>query len=211
MLLGFFQVYYIGGSGDGDLLWNTNAAYLLVHGERRGYHASYLGYVGELFKGHLGVADTPDDRTPFTLIIRITPSGIERYEEKHSFDFFTPLGQDLYAWGPGAVLWKWAGTHFEKANAEEQLKLGGTPHLPKNDLTDANGWSARYSITAKIKEGYSLQLDGAPITVTVETRNLSDGVLSVDLLRQGHSAEQIYYRSGRPRRVSKNEYERTFF
>src|SRR5579859_4272682 len=76
MLLAFFQVYYIGGSGDGDLLWNTNVAYLLVHGERRGYHASYLGYVGELFKGRLGVAGPPDDRTPFTLIIRITPSGI---------------------------------------------------------------------------------------------------------------------------------------
>jgi hypothetical protein len=36
VLSNFFQVYYVGSSGDGDLLWTPNRAYLLVDGEHRG-------------------------------------------------------------------------------------------------------------------------------------------------------------------------------
>ncbi len=31
IFLTFFHVYYIGGSGDGDLLWNKQEAFLFVH------------------------------------------------------------------------------------------------------------------------------------------------------------------------------------
>jgi hypothetical protein len=35
--------------------------------------------------------------------------------------FYTPLDQTIYA-NPEGVLWKWAGSRFEQARAEEQRK-----------------------------------------------------------------------------------------
>src|SRR5258706_10151729 len=65
--------------------------------DRRGYHVSYLGYLSELLKQHFGVIDSPDDENPFTLVIRITPAGTERYELKGEYHYFTPLDSVLYA------------------------------------------------------------------------------------------------------------------
>jgi hypothetical protein len=130
----FFQIYYIGGSGDGDLLWNQNEAYLFVHGEHRGYHVSYLGYVGELVKEYFGVIDSPDDVKPFTAITKITSSSIERYETVGTFDFYTPLGRNIYALHDQAPLWKWVGTHFEEASVQDQQALGNAARLSKRDF-----------------------------------------------------------------------------
>jgi hypothetical protein len=210
IFLSFSQIYYIGGSGDGDLLWNQNEAYLFVHGERRGYHVSYLGYVGELVKEYFGVIDSPNDVKPFTAITKITSSSIERYETVGTFDFYTPLGQNIYALHDQAPLWKWVGTHFEEASAQDQQALGNAARLPKRDFTDVSGWSARYSITAKIKEQFTIQLDSRPITVAVTTLNLADGQVSVDVFRPDHPPEAVFHRNGRPRRVSRTEYERVF-
>ena len=210
ILLTFFQIHYIGGSGDGDLLWNTKEAYLFVRGERRGYHVSYLGYLGELVIEYFGVIDPPDDENPFTLVIRITPAGTERYEVKGEYHYFTPLDDILYAGHNDQYLWKWIGTHFEKASIEEQRRLNGIQRLSKKEFTDVNGWSGRYSVTSKIKEQFPLLLSRAPMTVEVTTLNLADGEVSVDLLRPDHPPETIFRRNGRPHRVSRSEYEHTF-
>jgi hypothetical protein len=210
ILLTFFHIYYIGGSGDGDLLWNTKEAYLFVHGERRGYHVSYLGDLGELLKEYFGVISAPNDENPFTLVIRITPAGTERYEVKGEYHYFTPLDDILYAGHNDQNLWKWAGTHFEKASIEEQRKLNGVQGLSKKEFTDVNGWSGRYSITSKIREQFLLPLSGASMTLEVTTLNLADGEVSVELLRPNHPPETIFRRNGRPRRISRSEYEAFF-
>jgi hypothetical protein len=202
----FLQIYFIGSSGDGDLLWNAKEAYLFVHGERRGYHVSCLGYVAAGIKTLFGVIDSPDDRNPFTLVIRITPAGTERYEVKGEYDYFAPFDNILYGVHNDQNLWKWAGTHFEKASIDEQRRLNGIQGLSKKEFTDVNGWSGRYSVTSKIKEQFPFLLSGAPMTVEVTTLNLADGEVSVDLLRPDHPPETIFRRNGRPRRVSKSEY-----
>src|SRR6266403_240922 len=210
ILSSFFNIYYLSSSGDGDLLWSANEAYLFIYGERRGYHVSYLGYVGELVKEYFGVIDSPNDVKPFTAITKITSSSIERYETVGTFDFYTPLGQNIYALHDQAPLWKWVGTHFEQASAQDQQALGNAARLPKRDFTDVSGWSARYSITAKIKEQFTIQLDSRPITVAVTTLNLADGQVSVEVFRPDHPPEAVFHRNGRPRRVSRAEYERVF-
>jgi len=183
---------------------------LFVHGDRRGYHVSYLGYLGELLKQHFGVIDSPDDENPFTSVIRITPAGTERYEVKGEYHYFTPFDHVLYTGHNDQTLWKWAGTHFEKASIEEQTRLNGIQGLSKKEFTDVNGWSGRYSVTSKIKEQFPLPVSGALITLEVTTLNLTDGEVSVDLRRPGTAPETIFRRSGRPHRVSASEYARVF-
>lgn len=210
IVLSFLHVYYIGGSGDGDLLWNGNEAYLFVHGERRGYHVSYLGYLPELVKGYFGVIGSPDDESQFTLVIRMTPSKTERCEEKGEFHYFTPINNNIYAGHNDENLWKWTGSHFEKASIEEQRKLSGIQRLSNKDFNDANGWSGRYSITSKIKEQFPITLGGSQLTLEVTTLNLSEGDVSVDVMRPNRPPETIFNRNGQPRRVRKSEYERAF-
>ena len=206
----FFNIYYLSSSGDGDLLWNRNEAYLFIHGERRGYHVSYLGYLAEVVKEYFGVIDLPDDERPFTIIIRITPSGIERHGEKDQFGYFTPVDDTIYAGRNDSNLWKWAGTHFQKAGIDEQEKLKGIEGLSKKNFTNVSGWSARYSITSNIKEEFPITLGGKSMTVQVTTLSLGAGEVSVDLLRHDLPAEMLFHRSGQPRRVSRSEYQQNF-
>jgi hypothetical protein len=105
---------------------------------------------------------------------------------------------------------KWVGTHFEEASPEEQRKVEIATSIPMRDFTDVNGWSARYSVTTKINDEYKIPLSGGPLTLVVKTLNLTDGDVSLGLLRSDHSPETIYHRIGRPRRVSKTEYDKSF-
>jgi hypothetical protein len=107
---------------------------LFVHGDRRGYHVSYLGYLGELLKQHFGVIDSPDDENPFTIVIRITPAGTERYEVKGEYHYFTPFDHVLYAGHNDQTLWKWAGTHFERASIRGTDKVERHPVALKEEL-----------------------------------------------------------------------------
>jgi hypothetical protein len=210
IFLSFFRVYYIGGYGDCDMLWNDKEAYVFIHGERRGYNVSYLGYVGELAKEYLEVIDSPDDRISFTSIVRITPSGIERYWETKIFDHYTPFVDGLYANNDGQ-LWKWADTHFVQESTVQQWKLHGVERLSRKDFNDVNGWSGLYSAPSKMKEQFSIQVGGLPVAVEVK-----DGQVSINLSRPGNppeiqrATEKLYYGQGHTQRVSKVEYEHVF-
>jgi hypothetical protein len=210
IVLSFFRVYYIGGFGSCDFLWNEKEAFLFVHGERWGYNFSYLGYVGEIIQRYFGVIDSPDVRHPFTTVVRVTPSRLERFEEGKIFDHFTPLDGGLYADHDGE-LWKWADNHFQKVSLEEQRKLGGTDRLSKVDSTAMNGWSSLYSVESKIKEQFPIKVGGLPVVVKVK-----DGQVSIDLSPPGQPpqkqtlTERLYYSVDHVGRVSEAEYERVF-
>ena len=209
-VLAFFQIYYLGWSGDADLLWRGNTAYLLIHGERRGYHTSYLGSAGRFIQGYFGVAGLPDDVAPYTLVFRITPSGIQRYEENRSLSLFTPFGEDLYAWDPDGHLLKWTGARFDKASAEERKRFPEWPSLPPKSINDADGWSARYSITSGPAEQVSMEIEKIPVTVLVTPLNNYDGEVEIGVSIHGRPREQIFHISGKPKRVSQKEYNRGF-
>lgn len=209
-ILAFFQIYYLGCSGDADLLWKGNTAYLLVHGERRGYHTSYLGYSGQVIKGYFGAGSLPDDVAPYTLILRITPSGVQRYEENRSLSIFTPWGENLYAWHSDGRLLKWMGTRFDEASVEERKRFPTWPSIPPKSIDNAGGWSARYSITSGPNDELSLQLDETPITVLVTPLNIYDGEVGISVSINGGPPQRVFHRIGKPTRVSGKEYERAF-
>jgi hypothetical protein len=207
VLSNFLQLYYVGSSGDSDLLWNPSRAYLLVHGERRGYRISYLGYIADLVKRYFGVVDQPHQRRPYTLVVMIDSSGVHRYEEGQIFECFTPLNQDIYA-RHDTTLWRWTGTKFVQAGEQEQRQVD-TSHF-RDDFTDLNGWSARRLINASVKRDFDLELGGAPAEIKIRMLNLYDGEVVVDLSQSNRAPETIFHNSGRPRRVNKSEYELLF-
>lgn len=206
VLSSFLHLYYVGSSGDGDLLWNQSRAYLFVRGEHRGYRISYLGYIATLIKEYFGIVDEPDERRPYTLVVMIDSTGVHRFEERQTFERFTPVNQDIYA-RHDIMLWRWTGTNFVQAAEQEQRQVD-TGHF--RDFTDLNGWSRRRLITTPVKRDFDLQLDGAPARIKTRTVNLYDGEVTIDLSRPNRASETIFHNSGRPRRVSKHEYERLF-
>lgn len=206
-LSSFFQLHYEGSSGDGDLLWNQSRAYLFVRGEHRGYRISYLGYIGTLIKGYFGIVDEPDVRRPYTLVVMIDGTGVHRFEEAQTFERFTPVEQDIYA-RHDITLWRWTGTNFVQADEQEQRQVD-TSHF-RNDFTNRNGWSSRRLITSSVRRDFDLELDGAPARIKTRTVNFYDGEVVIDLSRPNRASETIFHNSGRPRRVSRGEYERLF-
>lgn len=181
LLSNFLQLYYVGSSGDGDLLWNPSRAYLFVHGEHRGYRISYLGYIASLVKGYFGVVDEPDERRPYTLVVIIDSTGFHRFEEGQTFECLTPLKQDIYA-RHDTTLWKWTGTKFAEASEQEQSQVD-TSHF-RDDFTDLDGWSARRLITTSVERNFDLRLDGAAAQIKVRTLNLYDGEVVIYSLRR---------------------------
>jgi hypothetical protein len=210
ILLGYLQAYYVASSGDADLFWKSDTAYLVVSGERRGYHVSYLGYLAGVTKAFLAIQQAPDDVHPFTDISRITPSGIQRFEENRILSFFTPLGQDLYAWDSDAHLLKWSVSRFEPATAEERRKFPQYPSLPPKAINDVDGWSVRYSITNGPSDPIHFNLDRAPVTILVRWTSIIDGQVSITVSIHDRSSEEVFRRTGKPQRVSGREYELAF-
>ncbi len=204
ILLFFFNIYYIETSGDADVLWNVNEVFLFAHGEHRGYHVSYMRYGVALAKSYFGVIDSPDDRSSFTTVIRITPTGAERHEAQGIFEYSTPRNGILYGAHDGD-LWRFVGTHFEKASIEEKKNFNGIQGLSRKDFTDVDGWSGRYSVLSRIRDESPKQVGGLLLSL-----DLSKGKLLINL-PPTHITEQIYYgNTGRPQRVSKAEYEHVF-
>jgi hypothetical protein len=209
IVLSFFRMYYIGGSGTADLLWNQDEGYLFVYGARHGYRISYPGYLAEMIKESLYLVPSSDGRKPFTLILHITPSGVKRYEFPSIFERYAPINQTIFAAHEG-TLWKWTGNQFEAASAHEEREIGGTDGLARKDFTDVNGWSGRYSITSERFNRITTDIGKKPLTISVKTINAINGEVSIDIETPGRPDETIYHMSFRARRVSKAEYEKAF-
>jgi hypothetical protein len=210
IILAFLQVFYVDVTGDADLVWSANEAYLFVHGGRRGYHFSCLGYAAEAANEYFGIVPTPNDVHEFTSIIRIAPAGPEHYEENGIFEYFTPRGDGLYSAHDGE-LWKWVGTHFEKASTKNQQELGGVGGLTRKNFDHVNGWSGLYSIESAKKDEFLIQIASLHVIVRVK-----DGKVSVNILQSGNTSEtqsitvRLSCVHGEPERVSRAEYGRLF-
>jgi hypothetical protein len=144
-------------------------------------------------------------------VLQVTPSAVQRYlsEDIPPLIFYTPFDQTIYANREG-VLWKWAGSRFEQATADEQRKVDGTNRLSAQAFTDVGGWSSLPRVTSgppevTVKMGFG----GQRLTLLVKhAYNETD--ISIDLLRHDSAPERIWFLDELPRRVSRTEYEHSF-
>jgi hypothetical protein len=215
----FGKAYFIRDDGGAELLWNSDEAYLFASVARRGTQVAYLEYPLMLLKEALnGVWGLDDQRTSVT-VVHIAASGVERHvveasdeEQANTPDLYTPFEGHIYANYHGS-LYKWTGSKFETATAEEQRRLDGTNRLVATDIDKgADGWSRRGF--GDSMSDYEFAVDvGGKFTLRVTNKRVGQsaaGVVSVTLVRPGQPVEPIWRLDGSPRTVSKTEYRIAF-
>jgi hypothetical protein len=214
------RTYTIVEGGGGYALWNAHEAYLFISVSQKGYHCSYLKYPLEVIGEYLYAVPLPDDNLRSFMVIRITPSTVERHlvdlkgiAPGSGPDLYTPFEDRIYANCPDlGGLCRWAGDQFERATEEEQRKLDGINRLIQKDIDNVNGWSKQgfgpgpinNKVTIKPNDKFELSV------ANLAADGSGYGAVSVDLLRPSQAPERICYLDGHPRRVNKAKYEHVF-
>ncbi len=213
------KIYFVREDSGGEVLWNTDQAYLFIGVTRRGFHCRYLQYPWVVFQGYVGAPPPADDERTSRTVIRVTQSGVERHVldiadnvPGASPDFYTPLDGHIYANCTG-VLCRWTGGTFETASEDENRRVGINHLIPDID-TEVQGWSKR-GIGAGPQSNFArLTADVGGIFTLSETSEEVGipgyAAVAVYLKRPGQAREKIWYLDGHPRRVSKPEYEQVF-
>lgn len=222
------KVYHVVNRQNGDLIWNSNDAYVFISVAQYGYRSSYLGFLIEIVKEIFPFgASAPTKKHFHVVVLHITPEAIQHYSID-DFQIGSPayaMGQDLYAGnlvgldGP----MKWSGTHFEPASAAEQkeildaYKKGKISTSPSYDNID--GWSRRPvagpvisnspNVATEKNAEVTVGLRGMPMTFTMNS-GFVDHEAFIDLSRPGKSPEKIWHLSERPERFSGATYKQLF-
>jgi hypothetical protein len=217
--LGSLKIYFIREDSSGNMLWTADETYLFMDVFQRGARVSYLEYPWILLKQHLYGVRPPDDQRTSVMVVRVTPSGVEHHVvemlNEHPGNtpaLYTAFEDQIYANCEG-YLCKWTGSKFEAATQDEQHRLDETRQLIAKDTDKgARQWSQRAFGEASNNYQFAITV-GKEFTLEV-TNRLQDqtrhSILSIDVVRPGQTAEPILRFDGRPRRVSKTEYEQEF-
>lgn len=216
MALGFGKIYAIRDDDGDHLMWNSKEAYLFMDVARRGFRISYLEYPLVILKELLYGVRLPDDERTSVTVVHITASGVEQHVVEMLDEppantpiLYTPLQGYIYANCEGHLC-KWTGNKFETATQEEQRRLDGTNQLDEKNMD--KGWSKRGF--GEASTDYQFAVDVGQTFKLEVTNKLPDrtrrSIVSVDVVRPGHPPEAIWHLDGRPRRVSKMEYEHAF-
>ncbi|MFZ0861408.1 MAG: hypothetical protein WB781_23750 [Candidatus Sulfotelmatobacter sp.] len=218
-VLVFGKIYLIRDDSGGDLLWDGSEAYLFMDVRHRGFQIGYLEYPWVVLKELLYGVQGPDDQRTSVTVVHITASGVDRHvvealdeEQANTPDLYTPFEDYIYANYHGSLC-KWTGNKFETATAEEQSRLDFTNRLVATDIEkDTAGWSKRGFGEAVSDYEFAVEV-GGKFTLHVTNKRLGrsgGAVVSVTLARPGQPVEDVWRVDGRPRRVSKTEYQIAF-
>jgi hypothetical protein len=195
--------------GGGYFLWKDDQAFLLMGDSPIGYRMSVAGYLVEPILEFFHGGALSADETSILAIVRIRPTGVERSEQESTVGFYdiTPINSQIYAQCAGGIC-ALSGMGFQLLSDRDAQKVEGS--LSRKDFDNLNGWSRRTIWPAHVGEKttsyeFSISLgDGDKILVR------GGNPVSVDLLRQNHAPERVWYHEQRTRRVSKAEYDRIF-
>jgi hypothetical protein len=223
LILTYPKIYVVRGSAGGGLYWNANEALLFMIGGSDGAHMSYPRYAFDPLLQSLRFVRPPDDeRCSHSVVIRVTDKDVQRYEtdlyryaeEPYcGYGFAVFEGRIYVGYLAQDKLWKWSGSHFEPVASEEVRAFHASRANPKPDLhpwefDNVDGWSMR--AFGQTPPNYQLVLNGQPVTLVSSGETWPPKPLSVDLSRPGQAPQRIWTFDGRPRRVSRAEYEHMF-
>ena len=220
LIIAAFEQVYIASDGAGATVFlKGDEAYLFLGASSTGWKMSYLQYPIAAAREYFYAPPIPTDDRVATMVVRVTPSGVERFYIEYGREtalapsFLTPFGDSFYGMCPGMVLCKWAGNEFVPATEDEQQKFGGIEKLFRGDINNhvMNGWSVR-QLRSSPGDHFDIQVSEK---FTISAKNRAKDVreqpsISVKVLRPGQSPEVLYNVDGAPRRVSRDEYDKTF-
>jgi hypothetical protein len=196
------------------LFQKGDEAYLFLGAGHMGWHFPALSYPWVVAKGYLRIPTEFSDQSGQSLVIRVTPEGVQRRWTYKSSDIslLTPFEDGFYARCPGTVLCKWTGKGFDPVNAEEEKRIGiDNPYVGSFDNTVINGWTA-HVLKYVPGDHFKVQI-GQDVVIDVRNDAGSEPAYSntsVDLLRPGKAPENLLRANAKPRRVSWSEYEQLF-
>jgi hypothetical protein len=219
LVIVFGRMYVIRDDSGGDLIWNSNEAYLFMGVARRGARIGYLEYPWILLKQLLYGVREPDDQRTSVTVVHITTSGIERHlvpmlEEQpgNSPALYKAIDGRIYANWQGYA-YKWTGNEFEKATEEERARYESTKEVFEGDIEKGpDGWSQRGFGEASSDYQFAVDVGGS-FTLDITNKLQDQGghsVLAVQLVRPGGPPEDVWHLDGRPKVVSRREYRRVF-
>ncbi len=219
------HVYYLTDSSGGTLFWRGNEAYLFLEVSHVGYRFSYLEFPFVVIGEHFYWVPYTKDRRDSSMVIRITPSSVERHFVDYGYgwntpspDFLTPFDDGFYAHCQGAILCKWTNNGFVPATQEEARRIGGETALVRGDMNNqiVNGWHVRETGRLESLGHFELPV-GKRLTISMDVRLA--GVRSeqtfarwvtIELLRTNQPPQSLYDVNGAQQRVSRGEYEKVF-
>lgn len=216
VVLGVFHFHVLGASvQDGVLLWNSDEAYLFLAWGRSGYHFTGFEYLFSHVPAYFGVPRTVDDNRLSMLVVKITPTAVERhvtepYQMYRGFLTYIPRNKTIYAYDGGAMLWKWAGTRFDTVSLDElkKLALDQNSLTSEKDYTNVDGWSSRHSLTTW-PSTTKIELQGKPVTLFLTSKD-SGQEISLDIQLPDGARQSVVRTNRKFHLVSKSEYESTF-
>jgi len=210
------NLYYLRDDSGGQLLWNGKEAYLFMEDARRGFRFRVLDYPWIAFKEWVNAPALPTREYVSLTVIHITAlGGVDRHIGKGGRDtgelpsLFTPVGESIFANRQG-TLCKWTGDHFEKATKQEEQAVEGVNRLVPDIDTSINGWSKRGVGVVAGDSQFSVSV-GQEVILLIKQGNVYRPTTSgagVELHRTGQSPQELWRLDGRPRRVSRAEYEK---
>jgi hypothetical protein len=216
-LLTYPKVYVVRGSGGGELYWNADEALLFMGSGVQGAHMSYLRYAIEplLETGSVAARPPDDEHCSQVVVVRVTDKEIGDYDADLGCvaDYDVSEGH-IYAveW---PRLWKWSGTNFDAATPEEarafvEGRVAETAAASAHpwEFDNIDGWSMR--VFNETPYQHQLVLNGQAMMIVFHGETWPQRPLSVDLFRPGQSPQTIWSFDGRPRLVSKREYQTIF-
>jgi hypothetical protein len=170
---------------------------------------SALGYLVEPILEVLHGGALSADDTSILTVVRITPAGIERSEQKPTVGFYdiTSIGDQIYTQCPGGIC-ALSGMRFQLLSEQDGQKVEG--RISRRDFENVNGWSRKSILGAHVGERTSAYQLSISLSDGDELLVRGDNPVSVDLLRRNHASETVWYHEQRTRRVSKAEYEQIF-
>ena len=149
LIILFAPVYYIRDEAGGNLIWNSDQAYVFMTVVHRGYRMNCLRLVAAFVKELVPFETfSPDDLSSSVIVFRFAPGNLQRFDfDNMNLDSPDGIGQNIYVVNRenNVGLLKWSRDHFERASAEEQNALraahssGRIPAGPIYENMD--GWS----------------------------------------------------------------------
>lgn len=218
-----FSTFFVRDDAGGEVLWNSDEAYVFVDVATRGLHVTWLGYPWFLFKNLIGGfarAVPPDDQKISVIIVRVTPSEAERHlvslkdpNPGSAPTMYIAHENRIYANCPElGGLCVGAGDRFGSATLEGRVGLDGISLLTMKDFENNNGWSKRTFAVTRNEPTFSVAVGGKfTLSITgLDADKTGHGAISIDRLTPGRAPTKIANIELRNAGVSRNEYRRVF-
>ena len=220
----FFRWHTLSQSSNWNVLWNASEAYLFIQIGREGYNGNYLRLPLISAYQYLGGVTPIDDYRLSLVVIRVSPSGVDRHDLELPVpdrgdgrgdlpEKFTPVNGNIYAFYSGVGFVRWAFDHFERTTpAEREVLYSRQEASPPDFENDANGWS-RHTLFSGTP-GVPFDVDvGNKYRIKVNNVKTTDGAsrLLIDLLHPEGAVERLFdLESYHQRDVTASEYRHAF-